>query len=114
MARFDLTEHDRSHIEAARKTLAAAASVNLLDGNAMARVIGRLEVAERGRREVGEGFRVLLADQHQRSVGGLLRTHQHQPVGGLCDQGVGVAELAGRRVGHDGSMGIRGRAARRS
>ena len=45
MARFDLTEHDRSHIEAARKTLAAAASVNLLDGNAMARVIGRLEVA---------------------------------------------------------------------
>ncbi|MFJ6552806.1 hypothetical protein ACIQNT_11175 [Streptomyces luteogriseus] len=45
MARFDLTEHDRCTIEAARKTLAAAACVNLLDGNAMARMIGRLEVA---------------------------------------------------------------------
>jgi hypothetical protein len=45
MARFDLTEHDRVHIAAARQTLAAAESVNLLDGSAMARMIGRLEVA---------------------------------------------------------------------
>jgi hypothetical protein len=45
MARFDLTEYDRCTIEAARKTLAAAANVNLLNGNAMARLIGRLEVA---------------------------------------------------------------------
>ncbi|MFE9685800.1 hypothetical protein [Streptomyces sp. NPDC006285] len=40
-----LTEHDRSRIEAARRALADAESVNLLDGIAMARVIGRLEVA---------------------------------------------------------------------
>ncbi|MFG2554424.1 hypothetical protein [Streptomyces sp. NPDC048581] len=45
MTRFDLTEFDRCTIEAARQTLAAAASVNLLDGTAMARMIGRLEVA---------------------------------------------------------------------
>ncbi|MBG0854008.1 hypothetical protein I2W78_19685 [Streptomyces spinoverrucosus] len=45
MARFDLTEYDRCTIKAARETLAAAASVNLLDGSAMARMIGRLEVA---------------------------------------------------------------------
>ncbi|MFF8879529.1 RlpA-like double-psi beta-barrel domain-containing protein [Streptomyces flaveolus] len=45
MARFDLTEHDRCTIAAARQTLAAAESVNLLDGSAMARMIGRLEVA---------------------------------------------------------------------
>jgi hypothetical protein len=45
MARFDLTEHDRCHIAAARRALADAESVNLLDGSAMARVIGRLEVA---------------------------------------------------------------------
>jgi hypothetical protein len=45
MARFDLTARDRCHIAAARRTLAAAESVNLLDGSAMARMIGRLEVA---------------------------------------------------------------------
>ncbi|WP_432194193.1 hypothetical protein [Streptomyces sp. bgisy027] len=45
MARFDLTEYDRCTIKAARMTLAAAQSVNLLDGSAMARMIGRLEVA---------------------------------------------------------------------
>jgi hypothetical protein len=45
MARFDLTAHDRIHIDAARQTLAHAESVNLLDGSAMARMIGRLEVA---------------------------------------------------------------------
>ncbi|MFG3152628.1 hypothetical protein ACGF7W_11325 [Streptomyces sp. NPDC048219] len=45
MARFDLTEYDRCTIKAARETLAAAASVNLLDGCALARMIGRLEVA---------------------------------------------------------------------
>ncbi|MER7192388.1 hypothetical protein [Streptomyces flaveolus] len=45
MARFDVTEHDRCTIAAARQTLAAADRVNLLDGSAMARMIGRLEVA---------------------------------------------------------------------
>ncbi|MFC8808626.1 hypothetical protein ACFT9J_35025 [Streptomyces anthocyanicus] len=45
MARFDLTEYDRCTLEAARRALAAAESVNLLDGSAMARMIGRLEVA---------------------------------------------------------------------
>lgn len=45
MARFDLTEHDRCTIAAARQALAAAHRVNLLDGSAMARMIGRLEVA---------------------------------------------------------------------
>jgi hypothetical protein len=45
MARFDLTERDRWTIVAARHALAAAESVNLLDGSAMARMIGRLEVA---------------------------------------------------------------------
>jgi hypothetical protein len=45
MARFNLTAHDRCTIAAARRTLAAAQSVNLLDGSAMARMIGRLEVA---------------------------------------------------------------------
>ncbi|MEJ1196933.1 MULTISPECIES: hypothetical protein [unclassified Streptomyces] len=45
MARFDLTEYDCCTIAAARKALAAAGSVDLLDGSAMARMIGRLEVA---------------------------------------------------------------------
>jgi hypothetical protein len=43
MARFDLTEHDRYRIEAARKELATP--VDLADDRAMARRIGRLEVA---------------------------------------------------------------------
>ncbi|MFE6589971.1 hypothetical protein [Streptomyces sp. NPDC057781] len=45
MSRFDLTEYDRCTVEAARRALSAAESVNLLDGSAMARMIGRLEVA---------------------------------------------------------------------
>ncbi|WP_203181500.1 hypothetical protein [Streptomyces pratensis] len=45
MNRFELTEHDQYTIAAARKTLEAARSVDLLDGRAMARVIGRLEVS---------------------------------------------------------------------
>ncbi|GAA2259803.1 hypothetical protein GCM10010415_22280 [Streptomyces atrovirens] len=45
MARFDLTPLDRCHVDAARQTLAAAERVNLLDGAAVARMIGRLEVA---------------------------------------------------------------------
>ncbi|WP_185912866.1 hypothetical protein [Streptomyces sp. WAC06128] len=45
MSRFDLTEYDRWTIVAARHALAAAESVDLLDGSAMARMIGRLEVA---------------------------------------------------------------------
>ncbi|MGA5468768.1 hypothetical protein ACPCUK_08040 [Streptomyces arboris] len=42
--RFDLTEYDRSRILAARQALADAQAVSLLDGSAMARMIGRLEV----------------------------------------------------------------------
>ncbi|WP_037863528.1 hypothetical protein [Streptomyces sp. NRRL S-340] len=45
MARFTLTSFDRYRIAAARETLAAAAAVNLLDGTAMARIIGRLETS---------------------------------------------------------------------
>jgi hypothetical protein len=45
MARFNLTPLDRCHVENARKELAAAKTLNLLDENAMARTIGRLEVA---------------------------------------------------------------------
>ncbi|SMQ17469.1 hypothetical protein SAMN06272771_3885 [Streptomyces sp. Ag82_O1-12] len=45
MSRFDLTPLDLSTLDAARQTLADAESVNLLDGSAMACMIGRLEVA---------------------------------------------------------------------
>ncbi|WP_406727840.1 hypothetical protein WJ438_29045 [Streptomyces sp. GD-15H] len=45
MARFDLTPRDRCHVEAARRALAAAQTVNLLDERAMAYTLGRLEVA---------------------------------------------------------------------
>ncbi|MDK1348040.1 hypothetical protein QNO09_33115 [Streptomyces sp. 378] len=45
MARFGLTPLERCHVENARKELAAAQTLNLLDENAMARTIGRLEVA---------------------------------------------------------------------
>ncbi|MEU1569672.1 hypothetical protein ABZ519_00550 [Streptomyces collinus] len=45
MARFHPTVHDRCTIAVARQTLAAAQSVNLLDGSAKARMIGCLEVA---------------------------------------------------------------------
>ncbi len=42
--RFDLTAYDRSRILAARRALADAQSMSLLDASAMARMIGRLEV----------------------------------------------------------------------
>ncbi|MCM1974305.1 hypothetical protein [Streptomyces sp. G1] len=45
MVRFELTPLDRCHVENARKELVAARTLNLLDENAMARTIGRLEVA---------------------------------------------------------------------
>ncbi|MGW5971007.1 hypothetical protein [Streptomyces sp. NPDC055186] len=45
MGRFDLTPLDRCHVAAARRALAAAQTVNLLDGSAMAYTLGRLEVA---------------------------------------------------------------------
>jgi hypothetical protein len=45
MARFHLTPLDRSHVAHARKELAAVQTLNLLDENAMAWTIGRLEVA---------------------------------------------------------------------
>lgn len=47
MARFDLTDHDRYRIEKAREELAAAGRLDLSDDRAMARTIGRLEVALR-------------------------------------------------------------------
>ncbi|WP_324798217.1 hypothetical protein SJX93_27560 [Streptomyces cyaneofuscatus] len=43
--RFDLTAYDRTRILAARQALADAQSMSLLDVSAMARMIGRLEVA---------------------------------------------------------------------
>ncbi|MFZ4240721.1 hypothetical protein ACOZGD_36865 [Streptomyces murinus] len=42
-SRFDLSRFERYRVAAARETLAAAQAVDLLDGNAMARIIGRLE-----------------------------------------------------------------------
>jgi hypothetical protein len=45
MARFDLNDHDRYRIEAARRDLAAGKQLDLSDAQAMARRIGRLEVA---------------------------------------------------------------------
>lgn len=45
VARFKLTDHDRYRVEKAREELARAGSLNLLDETAMARTIGRLEVA---------------------------------------------------------------------
>lgn len=45
MSRFEMTEHDRYRVQKAREELAAAESLNLLDERAMARTIGRLEVA---------------------------------------------------------------------
>lgn len=46
MARIgNLTDHDRYRIEAARTELAAAGRLDLSDDRAMARTIGRLEVA---------------------------------------------------------------------
>lgn len=44
-ARFEMTDHDRYRVAKAREALAAAESLNLLDERAMARTIGRLEVA---------------------------------------------------------------------
>ncbi|MFI1184747.1 hypothetical protein [Streptomyces californicus] len=53
--RFDLTEYDRTRILAARRALADAQSVSLLDGSAMARMIGRLEVTVEQLIEVVDG-----------------------------------------------------------
>ncbi|MET8947445.1 hypothetical protein ABZX30_28850 [Streptomyces sp. NPDC004542] len=47
MSRFELTGHDRYRIEAARRDLAAAERLDMSDDRAMARTIGRLEVALR-------------------------------------------------------------------
>lgn len=47
MARFDLGRFERCRVAAARETLAAARDVDLLDGIAMAGIIGRLETALR-------------------------------------------------------------------
>ncbi|WP_045563002.1 hypothetical protein [Streptomyces sp. FxanaA7] len=44
MARFELTDHDRYRIEAARRELANAQQLDMSDDRAMARRIGRLEV----------------------------------------------------------------------
>ncbi|MEV7034586.1 hypothetical protein AB0N99_30695 [Streptomyces sp. NPDC093272] len=43
--RFDLTEYDRYRIAAARRELAKAEQLDMSDDRAMARTIGRLEVA---------------------------------------------------------------------
>ncbi|WP_018566355.1 hypothetical protein [Streptomyces sp. PsTaAH-124] len=43
----DLSRFERCRVAAARETLAAALDVDLLDGSAMARIIGRLETALR-------------------------------------------------------------------
>ncbi len=42
--RFDLTAYDHTRILAARRALADAQSMSLLDVSTMARMIGRLEV----------------------------------------------------------------------
>jgi len=48
MARIeDLTDHDRYRIEKAREYLVASEQLNLSDDRAMARMLGRLEVAVR-------------------------------------------------------------------
>jgi hypothetical protein len=43
MARIDLTDFDRFRVEQARAVLAAVELLDLGDGRAMARMIGRLE-----------------------------------------------------------------------
>jgi hypothetical protein len=45
VSRFELTEHDLYRVDQARKTLAAAAKLDMSDDRAMARTIGRLEVS---------------------------------------------------------------------
>ncbi|MFD5566623.1 hypothetical protein [Streptomyces cadmiisoli] len=45
MARFEMTGHDRYRVEKAREELARAGDLDLADDRAMARTIGRLEVA---------------------------------------------------------------------
>lgn len=54
-ARFDLTDFDRYRIEAAREELARAERLDLSDDRAMARTIGRLEVALQHLLEVFDG-----------------------------------------------------------
>lgn len=55
MARFELTGHDRYRVERAREELARAAELDLSDDRAMARTIGRLEVALKQLLEVFDG-----------------------------------------------------------
>lgn len=55
MARFDLNDHDRYRIEKAREELAAVKQLDLADDRAMARTIGRLEVALKQLLEVFDG-----------------------------------------------------------
>jgi hypothetical protein len=43
--RFDPTDHDRYRIEQARKELAALDNLDMGDDRAMARTLGRLEIA---------------------------------------------------------------------
>ena len=45
MARFDLSDRDRYRIDSAREELANAEQLDLRDDRAMARTIGRLQVA---------------------------------------------------------------------
>jgi hypothetical protein len=44
-AAFDLSDHDRYRIAKAREDLAAAKAADLSDGRAVARMLGRLQVA---------------------------------------------------------------------
>jgi hypothetical protein len=45
MSRFEMTEHDRYRVASARNALSLAAELDMSDDRAMARTIGRLEVA---------------------------------------------------------------------
>ncbi|WP_406418365.1 hypothetical protein [Streptomyces sp. NBC_01614] len=45
MARFEMTGHDRYRIDKAREELAKAAELDMSDDRAMARTMGRLELA---------------------------------------------------------------------
>ncbi|MFC8709979.1 hypothetical protein ACFUCQ_08570 [Streptomyces sp. NPDC057197] len=54
-SRFDLSRFERYRVAAARETLAAAQDVDLLDGTAMARIIGRLETALRDLADLVDG-----------------------------------------------------------
>ncbi|MEU5092120.1 hypothetical protein [Streptomyces sp. NPDC021356] len=55
MTRFALSRFERYRVAAARETLAAAQDVDLLDGTAMARIIGQLETSLRDLVDLVEG-----------------------------------------------------------